>query len=85
MMFPRPNPVTRRTLVSPTETAKAAEAVSSYIDHTREPIALPELVDAVALQAHTSVTVAKRAIFQAMDDGQARFTPDFKVSFDRRT
>jgi hypothetical protein len=71
--------------VSPTETGKAAEAVSSYADHPTEPIALPELVDAVAFKAQTTANVAKRAIFRAMDDGQARFTPDFKVAFARRT
>jgi hypothetical protein len=60
----------------------AAEAVQRYAqEHPTEQMALPELVDAIAEQAHTTVHVAKRAIFLLMDRGDAQLTPEFKVKF----
>lgn len=67
-----------------TGTKSAVEAVATYAGkHPSEPVALPELVDAIAAGAHTSVHIAKRAIFRALDSGAAHFTPDFKVEFSK--
>lgn len=61
---------------------EAEKAVASYAsDHREEPVALPELVDAVAEAAGTGTEAAKRAVFVYFDKGIARFTPDFMVVF----
>jgi len=60
----------------------ANHAVASYARrHYPQAVALPELINEIADAANTSTTIAKRAVFRAIDRGEASFTPDFKVVF----
>jgi hypothetical protein len=65
-------------------TIKAEQAVKLYATkHHDQPIAFPELVDAVAQESGTPTDDAKMAVFVFMDRGLARFTADFRVVFSK--